>query len=110
MVQLVELQNVHEEIEAQGVKLVAVSADSVEDTAGWLAFSRLPFPLLSDPGSTVIRQFGVYDRLHDMALPSALLVDPTGRVLWKYIGESVADRPDVETVLANLRRFTSARS
>ncbi|MHC4393441.1 MAG: peroxiredoxin family protein, partial [Planctomycetota bacterium] len=99
-----------EEIKAQGVKLIAVSADSVEDTAGWLAFSRLPFPLLSDPGSTVIREFGVYDRLHDMALPSAVLVDPEGRVVWKYIGDSVVDRPDLDKVLADLRRFKSARS
>lgn len=104
MEQLGELQDVQAEIEAQGFRVIAVSSDPAEDTAEWLAFARLPFPLLADPGCEVIRQFGVYDRLHDMALPSVLLIDPDGRVAWKHVGTDITDRPEADALLNEVRR------
>ncbi|MHC4831942.1 MAG: peroxiredoxin family protein [Planctomycetota bacterium] len=110
MEQLGELQGVQQEIESLGVKVVAMSADTAADTADWLAFARLPFPLLSDPRCEVIQQFGVYDRLHDMALPSVLLIDPAGNVVWKHVGTSVDDRPLMEQVVREVRAYTGGRA
>jgi peroxiredoxin len=108
MEQLGELQEFQVELESLGVRLIAVSADTVEDTAGWLAFGRLRFPLLADPGCTVIKRFGVYDRLHDMALPSVLLIDPAGQVVWKHVGTDIMDRPGPESLLEMVRSFREA--
>src|SRR5207237_7079639 len=59
--QLVELQQRAPEIEQAGTALFAISYDSVDVLAGFAREHGISFPLLSDEGSRVIRELGLYN-------------------------------------------------
>ena len=62
----------------------------------------LTFPLLSDPGLTAIRAYGVEDVGNDISLPATIVVKQDGSVQWVYVGERPSDRPVLDDVLAVL--------
>ncbi len=39
-----------------------------------------------------------------MATPSVFIVSSEKSINWKYIGESISDRPDIETLLSEIRK------
>ena len=49
----------------------------------------------------------MYDREHDIALPAILILDADGRIVWKYVGESITDRPEEDAVLKALDELGS---
>ena len=52
------------------------------------------FAILSDKDAEVAKDYGVYNLLNDgVATPSAVIVSPGGDIEWKYVGESISDRP-----------------
>jgi peroxiredoxin len=55
----VELQDRLEELDAQGLSVVAISYDSEEVLADFSERRGITFPLLSDDGSEVITEFGI---------------------------------------------------
>ncbi len=64
----------------------------------------LPFPLLSDPESRVIREWGVLnEREQSIAVPSLFLVAPDLGIRFSYIGEDFTDRPTDEELWAGAR-------
>lgn len=69
----------------------------------------LGYPLLCDPSRAAVKALGVYDRENDIALPSTLIVDGDGRIVWKYVGGTAADRPDEESILQALDGLRGAR-
>jgi ubiquinone/menaquinone biosynthesis C-methylase UbiE len=57
----------------------------------------------------VVKKYDVYNLLGDgVATPSVFIVSGEKSVNWKYIGESISDRPDNETLLSQIRK-TSAK-
>jgi peroxiredoxin len=65
---------------------------------------------LSDPKLEVIRAFGVEHVGKGIALPATFVVAPSGRIVYRYVGASPADRPRPEAVLEVLARMRGARS
>ncbi len=91
-----------------GAAPAAISNDPPADTLAWqedeLPLDRVSFPLLADVELRVARAYGVYDHAHDLALPAVLLLDRRdGAVVWKQVGESIADRAAVRDVLEQAR-------
>ena len=66
-------RDAYEELVAAGAEVVGVSSDSAETHHGFAARHSLPFPIVSDPGGAVRRQYGAY---------SAMLLNMTGRVTY----------------------------
>jgi len=56
-------------------------------------------PLLADPTLTVIQAYGTAMEGKDIAVPSTFIVGTDRTILWKYIGETMADRPSEEEIL-----------
>ncbi len=90
----------------RNVRLVAISVDPVDVTAGHCEKQGYTFEFLSDPKAEVVRR---YDLLHaggrggqDIARPAEFLLDPTGVVRWVNLTESFRVRPKGEEVLAVL--------
>ena len=54
-----ELQGRLDALKREGLGLVAVSCDPVPILADFATRRGITFPLLSDPGSAVIRQYGI---------------------------------------------------
>jgi hypothetical protein len=55
---------------------------------------ELGFPVVADPELALIRKFGVEMQGREIAIPSMFVLEAkTGRVTWRYIGETMFDRP-----------------
>jgi peroxiredoxin len=61
--QLTALQEIHSQVAAAGMSLVAISPQTQKHTYMTRDMNRLRFPVLSDPGNKVARKFGLVYRL-----------------------------------------------
>ena len=92
------------ELEQRGVRPVAISVDSPEESATLCKKAGYTYTFLSDPEAEVIRH---YDLLHpaagiggkDIARPAEFLVDASGVVRWRNLTEDLRVRAIPEDVL-----------
>lgn len=63
---------------------------------------EIPYPILLDINLTGVDQLGIRAEL---AKPSTYIIDREGRVRFAYVGESIADRPTVDSVLKQLAKL-----
>ena len=103
--QLGELQESYRAIQDLDAEIVALSADWPEIARGTVAQLGLTFPVLSDSSRKRIIAWDVLHPGQGIAKPSLFVLDRDGKVRWKYIGDSAADRPDIEEVLKQLRKI-----
>ncbi|TWU40917.1 peroxiredoxin family protein [Novipirellula artificiosorum] len=101
----------YDELEAYDAQLVAVFPVESDDEAthltdldqsikkGPIENEQVPYPLLLDINLSGVDQLGIRAQL---AKPSTYIVDREGRVRFAYVGESIADRPTVDSVLRQL--------
>jgi len=67
----------------------------------------LSYIILPDPTGNIVRKYGVYNLLGDgVAAPSVFVISRNQLVSWKYIGESVSDRPNNQTILSEIKMLT----
>ena len=75
-----------------------MAADKVADAKKVHDKNSLPFDILSDPEAETIERYGLLFRepMRDMniALPANILIDASGKVVWKRVSEAVQDRLD----------------
>lgn len=67
--------------------------------SGEIPNESVPFPILLDINLAGVDQLGIRAEL---AKPATYIVDRQGRVRFAYVGESIADRPTVDSVLKQL--------
>jgi peroxiredoxin len=113
-------------IEAAGVSLVAISPQTVKQSFFMADQHRLRFPLLSDAGNQVARQFGlVYrvpeeqqaiyrrafvnlpfingDESWELPIPATYVIDRDGTVLFVSANEDYKERVEPAEIWKNLR-------
>jgi methyl-accepting chemotaxis protein len=81
------------------VSLVAISADTQEDSRGFIKDAGLRVPLLADPELKVISEYGVAMEGKNIAVPSTFVLDESGAIRWHYVGENMKDRPTAQILL-----------
>ena len=82
-----------------------VSADPIEDADRLAKKLELTFPVGADPQLTLIRHFGVEMQGHEIAIPSVFVLEQaSGRIVWRYLGETMWDRPQLAPVLSAIER------
>ena len=89
----------------RGVKIVAISVDSIEINRSHSQKMGYAFPLLSDADSGVIRRYDVLHRAAgpkntDIARPAEFYVDASGTVQWVNLTENIAVRARPEQALS----------
>jgi peroxiredoxin len=92
------------DFQTRGVRVAAISVDSVEINRSHAQKMGFTFPLLSDADAGVIRR---YDVLHrgagpknaDIARPAEFYVDASGTVQWVNLTENIAVRARPEQAL-----------
>jgi len=90
-----------DQLEELGIRPVAISVDSPEESSNLREKAGYTFTFLSDPKAEVIRR---YDLIHagagingeDIARPAEFLVDSSGTVRWVMLTENywVRARPE----------------
>jgi len=93
------------DFQARGVRIAAISVDSVEINRGHSQKMHFTFPLLSDADAAVIRRYDVLHRgagpkNNDIARPAEFYVDSNGTVLWVNLTENIAVRARPEQALS----------
>ncbi len=94
-----ELERHLPNIRAHGLGLAAISYDSVAILKNFSDRQHITFPLLSDPGSKIIRAFGILNetvprdsRGYGIPYPGTYLLDPSGRVVAKFFENDYKQR------------------
>jgi peroxiredoxin len=96
---------------ALGVKLVAVSSDRSDELYAFERKNAWAITLLVDPDLAVHRLYNVQQRnftpkrgpFRDLAIPTTLLLDQDGRVLWLEQTSDFRVRPQADALLAKAR-------
>lgn len=82
----------------------AVKIDELEKRIrnGQIPNEDIPYPILLDINLSSVDQLGIRS---DLAKPSTYIIDREGRVRFAYVGESIADRPTVDSILKQLAKL-----
>lgn len=88
---------------AVGATVVAISADSRNESIDFAARLGTSIPLLSDPGLVVALQYGVAMEGREIAVPATFVITSNGTIAKRWVGESMIDRPDLDEVLALIK-------
>ncbi|HMK29528.1 MAG TPA: peroxiredoxin-like family protein [Terriglobales bacterium] len=114
------------EIHQAGAALVAISPQDVRQTGFMREQHKLRYPLLSDSGSSVGRQFGLVYGLPDyqqelfqsvfinlpfinsdpaweLPLPATYILNSDGAVRWRWVSADYTERAEPDEVIAALR-------
>ena len=87
-------------IEEHDAIVLAISADDLSGAQEAAQSWGPPFPILYNPGGSVIQDYGVFTG--KLAMPSTFIIDKDGIIRWKHIG-SKTDRPSPQTVIRQLQ-------
>lgn len=88
----------------KGVGLAAIGVDERPDSVTFARQIGARFPLLLDEGLQVSAAYGVVMAGRDIPVPAVFVVRQTGTIVWRKVGESVADRPSMAEILDALNR------
>ncbi len=93
------MERKREQLAAQGIRVAALSYDTVETLRHFAERADIGFPLLSDPKSKIIRDFGILNTsvatdhaFYGIPIPGEYLVNRDRTVRAKYFEESYRDR------------------
>ena len=92
-----------------GASAFGILAQRPEKVHTFMTGQGLALPILIDADRAITKLYGVYhpfgfDALNT-ARPSTFLIDRDGTVRFMYVGEGQNDRPDPETIVAELRKL-----
>ena len=96
-----------ERFEEAGVTLIAPSYDEPDALEAFAEWAGITFPLLSDPGSEVIRDFGILNTLiaeddhpwFGIPFPGTYVTGADGVITAKFFANNLALRPGVDLLL-----------
>ncbi len=98
-----ELTDVYPDIQALNAEVVAISVDDLAGASDIVQKVGIPFPILYDTSRAVPESYMVFNLLgDDLATPSTFVIDQNGVIAWKYVANSIGDRPPTSTILDQL--------
>jgi peroxiredoxin len=104
-------EDLRPELDARGIALVAISADTPEQIRAGRAKHGARVTLLADPELAVTKQYGLLNRkglapggIRHLPIPTTILVDAAGIVRWIDQASDYQVRSHPDRVLAAVRR------
>lgn len=101
-----ELQSRYAEIEARGLGLASILYDPPETIDAFASGRGITFPVLSDVGSVVIRDYGLLNletepgqRTYGIPYPGTFILDPSGQVVERFFEARYQERFTVSSIL-----------
>src|SRR5438876_225352 len=85
-------------LEAADTQVLGVSMDSAFSNAAWAEKIAVTFPLLSDWGGDVTKQYGLYNPKYKAARRVNYLIDKSGKVVEMQIDTDAVDRTKIVTL------------
>ena len=104
-----ELQSRYADILAQGLGLAVITYDPIETLRTYAEARGLEFPLLSDEGSAVIREYDLLNReqepgrrTYGIPYPGTFILDTAGRVTSRFFEQAYQERFTVSSIMVAL--------
>ena len=104
-----ELQSRYADITRQGLGLIAISYDAPETHKKFSDSRGISFPMISDSGSAIIKQYGLLNdtmdpksRTYGVPHPGTFIVDRKGVVLSRFFEDAYQERYTAATILSTL--------
>lgn len=90
-------QQEYDEFQKRGVKILAVSVDSIYSHGAWAAVRGLSFPLLSDfnPKGETAKKYGVYREQDGFSERALYLIDESGYIKYSFVSPFLNHVPDI---------------
>jgi hypothetical protein len=105
----VELQSRYADITKQGLGLIAISYDSPATLKKFADSRGITFPLISDAGSGIIKNYGLLNdtvdpksRSYGIPHPGTIIVDPKGVVQSRFFEDAYQERYTAAAILSTL--------
>jgi peroxiredoxin len=125
--QLAAMQAIHQQLALAGASLIAISPQTQKHTYMTRDMHKLRFPVLSDEGNVVAKQFGLVYRLSpelqavyesimtklpgyngdqswELPFAATYIVQPDGKISWVRIDADWRHRPEPEEILQQVSR------
>ena len=122
-----DLIKIHPEVVKLGARMIAISPDTVENSAASTKKLKTPFPLYSDSNVAVASSFGLAFRVddatftkykgfgidlekasghdhHALPVPAVYIVDGEGKILYAHSNPDYTKRLDGEAILEELNK------
>lgn len=98
MAQLRQLRDLFTE---QDIEVIIVGPEQAKQFAEYFEQHRIPFTGLPDPKHSVLKQYGQEVSLFKLGrMPAQVLVDRQGTARFVHYGNSMADIPSAEEIIA----------
>lgn len=90
-----ELQRIHDKYAARGFEVVGVSVDegSVDSVKEFIAERKMTYPQVLDP------QGELANVLQTSVLPTSVMLDRSGRIIWKKVGAIEPNDTELEAAI-----------
>ena len=95
---LLRLKSVHDSLSAAGVRVIAFHGYEQKFSGAWQDSLALPFPLVADESSAVMRGYDVFDR-GTLPHPAIFLVDQQGVIRLRHVYENLDGPPDISSLM-----------
>ncbi len=112
-----ELQSRYADITRQGLGLIAISYDAPETHKKFAESRSITFPMISDAGSAIIKQYGLLNETADpksrtfgIPHPGTFIVDRKGVVVARFFEDAYQERYTAATILNTLGAGVGAGS
>lgn len=107
--QLVEMQGRLADVKQSGYEMAVITYDPVPVLAEFATRRQIAFPLLSDTGSAVIKQYGILNttvdptnNLYGYPFPGMFIVDRQGVVTSRFFEDGYQERNTMSSVLVRM--------
>ncbi len=64
--------------------------------------TKPPYRMLYDPDLALVEKWGIRS---DLAIPTTIILDESGRIRWAYVGTSIEDRPSAEELILQVEKL-----
>ena len=105
------------EFEEAGVVVAASTYDAVEQNAKFKSSEELAYTLLSDQEAKTVKSLGILNEDHEegsfaygVPHPGVILIDTEGKVVLKRAEEKYSDRPSMDDLLEDVKKFVAESS
>ena len=103
------MQKHYEVIRSLGTEILAVSTDDLDGAEYWINRFEMKFPILytsDDP--SVPESYDSFNRFGDgLASASIFLIDRSGEIVWKSLGESYRHQVAGEEIIEQLEALST---
>jgi len=101
----VELEAYLDDLREQNAEIIAVTSDKRNALEATVTRLALSFPILADPDRRITILYGVLHPIQFLPRPAVFIIDKTGTIRYRYIGQDVHDRPPAEALLEILKHL-----